>query len=187
MPGLKPVLLLIALLAALAAPPARALEADPPFQWDDVRELEDGSILAGKSWLDTVPVTMPDGTVRQVTLEQRIIIRIPRLSGVRRPMSEINRSPLPARYTTRKAGKCVAVSDIAAVQVDNGNRLLLFMRDRSIIRAELEKACLAREFYSGFYVERSEDGQMCVARDLLQARSGAKCELDEMRLIVPED
>ena len=47
-------------------------------------------------------------------------------------------------------------------------------------RAQLEKACSARDFYSGFYVEPSRDGNLCVSRDELQSRSGAKCELSAL-------
>jgi len=61
----------------------------------------------------------------------------------------------------------------------------LFTRDGILIRAYLGDVCLAREFYAGAYMERSYDGKLCVDRDLLHARTGAKCEIDKFRLLIP--
>ena len=36
-----------------------------------------------------------------------------------------------------------------------------------MVSAALERSCSARDFYSGFYVERNADGQICVKRDTL--------------------
>ena len=83
-------------------------------------------------------------------------------------------------------GKCVPVSGIAAVQADAG-RLLLFMRDQRLVAASLEKACSARDFYSGFYLERTGDGLLCVERDKLHSRAGASCELSKLRQLVATD
>lgn len=80
---------------------------------------------------------------------------------------------------------CVPVGDIAGVQTGGGNQLVLFLRDRRMVSARLEKACRARDFYSGFYLERNEDGKLCVDRDKLQSRAGANCELSRMRELVP--
>ena len=51
--------------------------------------------------------------------------------------------------------RCVPISGISGVQTGNGNRLLLFLRDQRIISVNLERACRARDFYSGFYIERN--------------------------------
>jgi hypothetical protein len=58
------------------------------------------------------------------------------------------------------------------------------MRDRRIVQARLERACRARDFYSGFYLARSSDGKLCVDRDTLQSRSGANCKLTRFRQLV---
>ena len=49
---------------------------------------------------------------------------------------------------------------------------------------ELERACSARDYYSGFYVQRTSDGQICVDRDTLQSRTGASCKLSRLRELV---
>ena len=76
------------------------------------------------------------------------------------------------------------MSNIVGVQPTNDNRLLLFTQERQVLAARLERSCVARAFYAGFYVERSEDGQLCVARDLLQSRAGASCEVSEFSRLV---
>ena len=127
------------------------------------------------------------GVENQVRIEQRITIRItPRPSNVQPSMLMDLPAQAPAapRFVERKMGKCLPVSGIAGVQAAAGNRLILYMRDQRVVSAALERACSARDFYSGFYVERSADGQLCVNRDTLQSRSGANCKLSGIRQLV---
>lgn len=124
---------------------------------------------------------------RQVRIERRVTIRIAPQSRAQRQslMAELPQPAQPIRYEERKMGKCLAVSDISAVRTGSGNRLVLLLRDRRMVSAKLEKSCRAREFYSGFYLERHEDGMLCVERDKLQSRAGANCELSRIRELVP--
>ena len=137
----------------------------------------------------------------QVRIEQRIILRVtPRPGPVRQDMvapiqdggaGPPPRGPLspggppPMRFAERKLGACVPMQGIASVGTGPDNRLILFMRDRRLVSVALEKACNARQFYSGFLIERNEDGMLCVKRDKLQSRTGAKCELRQFRQLVP--
>lgn len=124
----------------------------------------------------------------QVRIERQIIIRIsPRGFAARLPLlgSMLDRER-PPRITERRMGKCVPIGGIAGVQVGQDNRLTVFMRDRRTISLGLEKSCRAQDFYSGFYVERSPDGQLCVDRDRLQSRSGANCALTRLRQLIAE-
>lgn len=123
---------------------------------------------------------------QQVRIEQRVTIRIS-------PQRQSNRNALLARLPQRgltttfeevEMERCVPMSGISGVQTGTGNRLLLFLRDERIVSINLERTCRARDFYSGFYIERSEDGQLCVGRDELLSRSGAKCEVERMRELV---
>lgn len=124
----------------------------------------------------------------QVRIEQRMIIRIyPSSPAAREQMMADFRGERNARtsYQQEKLKGCVAISGIAAVQPETSeNRLLLFMRDRRILSAELERACNARDYYSGFYIERNEDGQLCPKRDLLQSRAGASCKVAQLNRLV---
>lgn len=126
----------------------------------------------------------------QVRIEQRITIRIsPRAGPPPAPfMMDLPERPNrpPPRMAERSIGRCLPIAGIAGVQVGRDNRLMAFMRDRRVVSLGLEKSCRAQDFYSGFYVERNSDGQLCVDRDRLQSRSGANCALTRLRQLVGE-
>lgn len=136
------------------------------------------------------PSTLEAFYARQVThqvrIDQRVIIRItPQRSTNRNSLlAQLPANGLNTRYEERAMERCLPVNRISGVQTGTGNRLLLFLSDQRIVSLNLERACRARDFYSGFYVERSEDGKLCVERDELQSRSGAKCEVTAMRQLV---
>lgn len=125
----------------------------------------------------------------QVRIERRVTVRIApyRQSNRNSLLAQLPRRGVTQTFEERKMASCVPVSGIAGVQTGNGNRLLLFLRDQRIVSLNLERGCRSRDFYSGFYVERNEDGRLCVKRDQLQSRSGAKCEVERMRQLVEVD
>ena len=99
-------------------------------------------------------------------------------------LAALPRRPIATSFAEVEHGVCVPVAAIAGVQPVEDDRLLLFLRDRRVLSAALERSCSARAFYSGFYIERSEDGQLCVSRDRLQSRSGASCQVDSLHRLV---
>ena len=123
--------------------------------------------------------------VNQVRIERRVILRIsPQPSRARSNLlAQLPRQPVAAQLVERPMGDCLPANGIVGVS-DRGSRLIIYMRDRSLISAQLEKACSPRDFYLGFYVERSDDGQLCVDRDRLMSRAGAKCRISEMNRLV---
>ncbi|QOV93281.1 MULTISPECIES: hypothetical protein [Novosphingobium] len=127
-----------------------------------------------------------DQSWNQVRIEQRMIIRIaPRLPG--QMYTPMPAAPQPPRFYERKTSKCLPITSIAGVQIESQDRLLLVTRGRKLIGASLDKSCRARDFYSGFYVERNEDGQLCAGRDTIHSRAGANCAITKMRELVLED
>lgn len=135
-----------------------------------------------------LPFLSPQQTpiFEQVRIEQRVIIRIaprPGPLGQNATTLQPQRSAAP-RYQERPLGNCLTTQSIAGVRAESGNRLLLFLRDRRMVFATLEKACSAGDFYSGFYMENSRDGQLCVDRDQLHARNGAKCQVSRLSHLV---
>lgn len=120
----------------------------------------------------------------QARIEQRIIIRFPNQPVPAAPGRSDKRNA--TLYNEEKIGKCLLMDRLVASRPGPKNSLELVTRERQLIRAYLGDGCLAREFYAGAYVERSKDGKLCVDRDLLHARTGAKCEIDKFRLLVPE-
>jgi hypothetical protein len=188
-------------LFALAAPLALLLPLVAPGgeKRDDGRRSSgasapqcDAAAAAG----DNTPVTLnplsawrESAIARQVRIEQRVVVRIaPQPSAVRQNMlAEMPQRPQPPRFEERGKEKCVPLDGIAGVQTGSGNRLVLYLRDRRMMSVALEKTCRARDFYAGFYVEKNKDGRLCVDRDKLQSRTGARCEVETMRQLVLAD
>lgn len=125
----------------------------------------------------------------QVRIEERVIIRIsPSPPELRQRLQELQPRRASANAWREVAHDgCVRVGNIVGVQPTTDNRLLLFMQNRNVLAASLERGCDARAFYSGFYLERSDDGRLCIARDRLQSRAGVSCALDTLRRLVPVD
>ena len=121
----------------------------------------------------------------QVRIDQRVIVRFPApnsvpatVPGQRQPIGNI-------KYREKKIGKCLLVNRLGGSRPGPDRSLDLLTRDGILIRAYLGDGCLAREFYAGAYMERSYDGKLCVNRDILHARTGAKCDIDKFRLLIP--
>ena len=117
----------------------------------------------------------------QVRVERRVIVRITPFSA-RRAASEMS-IPLPSEAVRAESaasdvkGGCIPLADVAGVRLSEQRRILLFLRDRSVVSASFERSCPVQAFYSGFYVERPRDGLLCSGRERLHARSGADCKL----------
>ena len=130
-------------------------------------------------------IDLLDGTQDfQLRVEQRVIVRFPNQPVTVSTGRGDNRKSVI--YNEEKIGKCLLMDRLIASRPGPKNTLELVTRERQLIRAYLGDGCLAREFYAGAYVERSKDGKLCVDRDLMHARTGAKCEIDKFRLLVPE-
>jgi hypothetical protein len=166
------------------APGVDALPANQPAQHG---ETSKPSVPAPLSASNLLEAFKNSGTANQVRIKRSVTIRITpyRQSNRNSLLAQLPRRGVSRDYEEREMASCVPVSGIAGVQTRTGNQLLLFLRDERIINLNLARGCEARDFYSGFYIERNDDGRLCVKRDLLQSRSGAKCEVERMRLLVP--
>lgn len=132
------------------------------------------------------PIVRFQGTFYQVRVDQRVIVRLPSQSfaPMNAPVAK-SKKPVAVKYKEQKIGKCLWIDKLAGSRPGTKDSLELLTRDGVLIRAYLGDGCLAREFYAGAYMERPYDGKLCVDRDLLHARTGAKCEVDKFRLLVP--
>jgi hypothetical protein len=119
----------------------------------------------------------------QVRIEQRVIIRIAPSSPQRMEQSLAQLNGRSERFEEERLGECIPINMIGGVAPQE-NRLLLFMRDRRILSARLERACNPEDFYAGFYIER-RDGRLCERRDRLQSRAGASCRITRLNRLVP--
>jgi hypothetical protein len=123
---------------------------------------------------------------RQVRIERHFSIRITPGTASMPPsvIEEMEEEDRIEPRAGRKISKCVSVSSIAALRPGDGDEMLLFLHDDRIIRATLDKRCSARDFYSGFYIERNADGAICTGRDILHSRSGANCKVRRLHELV---
>jgi hypothetical protein len=122
----------------------------------------------------------------QVRIEQRVTIRITPAQPQMQPnmLAALPSRAPSTRIAERAMANCVPVAGIAGVQAAENNRLILYLRDSRVVSAALDRTCSSRDFYSGFYMQRSADGQLCVKRDTLLSRSGANCKLSRFRQLV---
>lgn len=121
----------------------------------------------------------------QVRIDQRVIVRLPSTAAAPATVGAQRDAVAKIKYKEQKIGKCLWVDKLGGSRPGPNRTLDLLTRDGIIIRAYLGDGCLAREFYAGAYMERSYDGKICVDRDLLYARTGAKCEVEKFRLLIP--
>ena len=123
----------------------------------------------------------------QVRIEERVVIRIaPLRPAMRTQLEDRSKDEEAPKLREKPMGDCLPVDGIAGVGLGTNNRLVFVLRDRRLVSVHLDRACPAREFYSGLYVERNEDGRLCVKRDRLHARSGATCAVDSLYWVVTQ-
>jgi hypothetical protein len=167
---------LIAAVLGVAAVPAAAMTVDVLFV--PAAEPVDSAQALGHD--------LGDHGWRQVQIEQHLIIRItPGNPAMLRDMPPPAPTPLPERLRMRRMLPCVPVAGIAGVRPLANNRLLLFMRDHRLVGADLSRSCTARDFYLGFYVAPTADGQLCAGRDTIHSRAGTTCTITEVHELVP--
>lgn len=172
------------LLAAWPAPAASDRAAEPAAEAP--AEMPAAPLAV---WRELAEGFLPEEAA-QVRIEQHIIWRVTPIPGPARQSMHalVPAAPNAPRMIERKMGDCIPMSWIAGGQPQGGSRLLLFLRDRRLVAANLEKACSARDFYSGFYVDKpNADGKLCADRDRILARNGARCEISSFRLLVADE
>lgn len=118
--------------------------------------------------------------VAQLTIHQRIIIRIPRIIGRR----DVQGEPRPVRWVEKKGPKCVPMKQIMGAVISADDSVDLLEEKDARVRAMLDDDCPALDFYAGFYLRPTPDGMICADRDSFQTRSGATCGIDEFRKLV---
>ena len=121
----------------------------------------------------------PPIEIVQMTIQQRIIIRVPAMS---RPAP----APRPIKMKEVKGPKCVALNQLAGAAIGQNDSVDLFLRGGTRLRAKLDDDCPALDYYSGFYINPTVDGQVCQRRDMLHTRAGQQCRVERFRMLVPE-
>lgn len=137
-------------------------------------------------------IVPPDVGFFQVVIEQQIIIRVPAQRSPINNFAAPAPPPQPVRpreaqvvWKEKKGPRCVAMKNIVRMEAVQRDSIDLITRQKQLLRAQLNRGCRALDFYAGFYMKGNKDGQLCKGRDEIHARTGAKCEVDEFRLLVP--
>jgi hypothetical protein len=117
----------------------------------------------------------------QLTIHQRIVIRIPRVLGGRR---DPRADPLEQSWTAKKGPKCVPLGALEGAIIAQPDSVDLLIADGTRLRAELDDDCPSLDFYSGLYIKGTSDGMVCADRDSIRSRSGSQCKIDKFRRLV---
>ena len=126
-----------------------------------------------------------DGTQwAQLTIHERLIIRIPRVSPRANASSFTARTAPPVRWDEKKAPRCVAMTSLTGAAIDREGEVDLVVDGTRRLRAKLDDDCPTLDFYTGFYLKPTADGQLCAKRDSIRSRSGARCSIDKFRTLV---
>lgn len=120
------------------------------------------------------PAPLDGIQLAQLTIHQRIVIRIPRLDA---PPPMPLPMPKPMRLVEKKGPKCVPMDTLGAAVVTTADSIDLLTTEGERFRARLGDDCPALDFYSGLYLKRTADGMLCAKRDTLRSRSGSSCEI----------
>ena len=127
------------------------------------------------------PAPRPPVTLAQLTIHERIIIRVPRMAADVAAASATR--PAPIRWREKRGPRCIPAQRLAGALVSAPNQVDLVLIGGTRVRAKLDGDCRPLDFYSGFYVRPVADGMICANRDPIRVRSGAACGIDRFRLL----
>ena len=135
-------------------------------------------LLSGGGQERAAPPRAQSGTL---TVHRQIIIRVP--SGLRQV------APAGASLIKWREGRgpdCIAATRLIGATFLRQNSVDLILRDNSRVRARLQRSCPALDYYRGFYINATEDGQICADRDSIRSRAGGECQIDQFNALSPE-
>lgn len=132
--------------------------------------------FAAAAWSTPAGFSSQPVQYAQITIEQSLIVRVPRRSPVK-----------PLKWELKKGPKCVAMSAIAGAAVVAEDAIDLALKGGQRLRAQFSSNCPALDYYSGFYILPTEDGKICAGRDMIRTRSGGQCEIRRFRKLILDD
>lgn len=138
------------------------------------------ALLSGSAAAPVVAGTSVE--VSQLTVTRSIIIRVPARRAHR---ADPPLTPLQD-FNEHKGPRCIEADAIGAAAISAPDSVDFIVRGGKRLRARLEDACPALDYYSGFYVKPPPDGKICAGRDSIHTRSGGDCQIDKFRLLTPK-
>jgi hypothetical protein len=130
----------------------------------------------GVTGADPEPVVLASVLLAQIRIQRSTIVRIPPAPPPPRVM----------KWKEKGAPNCIRFSQMAGALVSSPTTIDLIVRGGTRYRVKLEKSCQAIDFYSGFYVKQTKDGQVCEERDMIHSRSGGECGISKFKTLVPD-
>jgi len=119
----------------------------------------------------------PPERVRVMTVEERLIIRV--------PVSPRPRARLHVHWEEEKGPKCVPAAALRGAFLSGPDSIDFILRGRQLVRARLDSDCDGLDFWGGFYVQ-PEDHRICARRDSIRNRAGGSCRIEKFRSLVPK-
>jgi hypothetical protein len=171
--------------APVDAPLAPAANGAPNERGSE-RGADRSRTPAGRATDRETVATMPPG-IGSVTIERRIIIRIPTLRAP--PVDQRSFAPqasVAPQSAARQGATCLSLRSIQGATVQDRLGILFVTNDKGRYQAVLERGCRAVDFQSGFYLGATEDGAICAGRDMLHARSGLRCAIVGLKRLAPD-
>lgn len=114
----------------------------------------------------------------QVVIRERVIVRV--------PARVAPDPPVRPRWKEKRGPRCVPMGGVAGAAVVESESLDLILKGGQRVRARFEASCPALDYYSGFYILPTADGQICADRDSIHTRAGGDCQITRFRSLVPE-
>jgi hypothetical protein len=112
----------------------------------------------------------------QVIIRERVIIRVPARAA----------PPVPVKLKEKKGPHCLPMSGVAGAAVIEHDSVDLILKGGQRVRARFESSCPALDYYSGFYILPTQDGQICADRDSIHTRAGGECQITRFRALIPD-
>jgi len=142
-------------------------------------------VLVSSGSEDMQPRPRPPGGT--VTIHQQIIIRVSPGGGGQPAMSQLgqNEGRSPVTWEEERGPRCIPARQIAHAALMRQQSFDLILRDRTRLRARLERRCPALDYYVSFYISPTRDGLICADRDSIRSRAGGECKIDRFRTLRP--
>ncbi|MBR0552392.1 hypothetical protein [Stakelama marina] len=117
------------------------------------------------------------------TFHERIIIRVPRVSDDRAAARGYSRSR-SVTWHEEDSDDCVDPGRFVGAGISSERSIDFLTRDGQRLRAKLEDACPALDYYSMVYVRPGKDGKICANRDSVRSRAGGQCQIAAFKRLV---
>ena len=117
----------------------------------------------------------------QLVVRKQVIVRSIRV----RPSRPGEAKGKPISWREGKRLDCLRVGSIAGATLLGQDSVDFILRDRTRIRARLNSACPALDYYHGFYLTPGPDGMICADRDSVRSRIGRQCGIERFRKLHP--